>query len=61
MFRIGSRGAEVGKIQEQQAGLGFFLGPLDGAFGGGTLSAVKAFQQRTGRRRTAQASHLIRV
>ena len=48
VFRNGSRGAEVRKIQEQLAGLGFYRGPLDGDFGGGTLSAVKVFQRAKG-------------
>ena len=48
VFRSGSRGGEVRRIQEQLAGLGFYRGPLDGDFGGGTLSAVKAFQQAKG-------------
>ncbi|MCH7477731.1 MAG: peptidoglycan-binding protein [SAR324 cluster bacterium] len=48
VLRIGSRGAEVRKIQEQLAGLGFYRGPLDGDFGGGTRSAVKVFQRAKG-------------
>lgn len=48
VYRSGSRGGEVRKIQEQLAGLGFYRSPVDGDFGGGTLSAVKAFQRAKG-------------
>ncbi len=48
VLRVGSRGEEVRRIQQQLAALGFYRGPLDGDFGGGTLSAVKAFQRAKG-------------
>lgn len=47
-YRLGSRGEEVGRIQTALKQKGFYLGPLDGDFGGGTESAVKAFQAAVG-------------
>jgi hypothetical protein len=44
-FRLGSHGEEVRRIQERLAALGLYLGPIDGAFGGGTEQAVRRFQQ----------------
>ncbi len=46
LYRRGSQGPEVAKIQKRLKELGFYLGPLDGDFGGGTEIAVKAFQKR---------------
>jgi len=40
----GSKGVEVEKIQTRLKELGFYQGPIDGIFGGGTESAVKRFQ-----------------
>lgn len=45
-FRLGSSGEEVVKIQKRLKDLGLYTGALDGRFGGGTESAVKAFQTR---------------
>jgi hypothetical protein len=47
-YRLGSRGEEVKRIQSALAEKGFYLGPVDGDFGGGTESAVKAFQSASG-------------
>ena len=47
-YRRGSAGPEVRRIQERLAGLRIYRGPLDGAFGGGTESAVVAFQRANG-------------
>jgi hypothetical protein len=47
-YRLGSRGEEVARIQTALKQKGFYLGPLDGDFGGGTESAVKAFQAANG-------------
>ncbi|MEA2564671.1 MAG: hypothetical protein QOH06_6175 [Acidobacteriota bacterium] len=45
-FRLGSSGEEVVSIQKRLQELGLYTGALDGQFGGGTESAVKAFQTR---------------
>lgn len=47
-YQLGSHGAEVRQIQQQLQAQGLYLGPLDGVFGGGTQSAVKAFQGKSG-------------
>ncbi len=44
-YRCGALGPEVSRIQTRLAELGFYRGPVDGIFGGGTESAVRAFQQ----------------
>jgi len=48
VYKLGSKGEEVRKIQEKLQSLGMYLGPLDGDFGGGTEGAVKLFQEREG-------------
>ncbi len=45
LFKIGSTGKEVVKIQKKLKKLGYYHGPIDGIFGGGTYSAVKNFQR----------------
>lgn len=45
IFSLGSRGNEVKDIQRELADKGHYRGPIDGDFGGGTLSAVLAFQR----------------
>lgn len=45
LYRRGSKGPEVGRIQARLKELGYYRGALDGDFGGGTESAVKAFQK----------------
>lgn len=45
LYQRGSQGPEVAKIQTRLQELGLYAGPIDGDFGGGTESAVKAFQQ----------------
>jgi peptidoglycan hydrolase-like protein with peptidoglycan-binding domain len=45
VYKIGSMGEEVKKIQERLKALGYYRGPIDGEFGGGTEAAVKAFQK----------------
>ncbi|HVK54607.1 MAG TPA: peptidoglycan-binding domain-containing protein [Burkholderiales bacterium] len=47
-YRLGSFGDAVTRIQRRLAELGLYTGPLDGIFGGGTASAVKALQAREG-------------
>ena len=44
LYQRGSQGPEIAKVQT----LGFYAGPIDGDFGGGTESAVKAFQAANG-------------
>jgi len=47
-YQLGSHGAEVERIQKRLKTLGLYSGPIDGAFGGGTQSSVKAFQKKAG-------------
>jgi peptidoglycan hydrolase-like protein with peptidoglycan-binding domain len=47
-LRRGNRGDEVKVLQQQLKDLGFDPGPIDGIFGGGTETALKAFQRRAG-------------
>jgi peptidoglycan hydrolase-like protein with peptidoglycan-binding domain len=44
-YQRGAQGPEVVQIQTALKAAGFYLGPLDGMFGGGTESAVRQFQQ----------------
>lgn len=44
-YKTGSKGDEVKGIQERLKELGYYKGPIDGDFGGGTEAAVKAFQK----------------
>ena len=48
LYRRGSKGPEVERIQARLKKLGHYRGPLDGDFGGGTEGAVKAFQKAEG-------------
>lgn len=48
VYRLGSKGPEVERIQMRLKELGHYRGPVDGDFGGGTESAVKTFQKTTG-------------
>ena len=48
LYRRGSKGEEVVRIQTRLKELSLYLGPIDGDFGGGTESAVKSFQKSTG-------------
>jgi len=48
LYRLGSKGEEVKRIQERLKSDGFYKGPIDGDFGGGTEAAVKAFQKKRG-------------
>ncbi len=47
-LRYGSRGAKVKEIQNKLKSWGYYKGSVDGIFGSGTQSAVKAFQKRNG-------------
>jgi peptidoglycan hydrolase-like protein with peptidoglycan-binding domain len=42
---LGSHGDEVRRVEQRLSSLGLYTGAIDGAFGGGVLSAVKAFQR----------------
>src|SRR5712691_390854 len=48
VYQLHSHGPEVSQIQTALQALGLYQGPIDADFGGGTLSAVKAFQQSKG-------------
>jgi len=48
LYLLGSRGPEVLQIQERLSELQLYSGPPDGVFGGGTDSAVRAFQGSKG-------------
>lgn len=47
-LRVGSRGPEVRALQEQLAGMAYWVGPIDGGFGDLTHQAVVAFQKVNG-------------
>jgi peptidoglycan hydrolase-like protein with peptidoglycan-binding domain len=48
ILRLGNRGTEVVKLQQQLQKLGFLSGSIDGDFGATTEAAVKAAQTRYG-------------
>jgi hypothetical protein len=48
IFRVGSTGPEVSRIQQRLQELGLYRGPIDGIFGGGTESSVVAYQKSAG-------------
>jgi len=45
LYRMGSRGQEVKKIQQRLKELSYYNGIIDGVFGGNTYAAVKRFQK----------------
>jgi hypothetical protein len=45
VYQRGAKGPEVATIQTRLKELDYYRGPIDGDFGGGTESAVKAFQR----------------
>jgi peptidoglycan hydrolase-like protein with peptidoglycan-binding domain len=45
LYQRGSLGSEVSRIQDRLKTLGFYRGPVDGIFGGGTEAAVMALQR----------------
>jgi hypothetical protein len=47
-LRLGTHGSEVRQIEQRLSELNLYRGPIDGAFGGGVQSAVKAFQRSHG-------------
>jgi len=48
IYQIGSKGPEVGRIQQFLRDRGLSSGPVDGIFGGGTEGTVRAFQKAAG-------------
>lgn len=48
IYKYGSNGLEIKKIQEKLKVLGYYKGQLDGDFGKGTEEAVKLFQKGKG-------------
>ena len=48
LSKLGSRGDEVRSIQKKLKNLGYYSGSVDGIYGVGTQSAVKAFQKSCG-------------
>ena len=48
LSKYGSRGDEVKQIQTKLKRWGYYKGSVDGIYGSGTLSAVKAFQKKNG-------------
>lgn len=48
VYKNGSSGAEVKKIQQRLADLGYYNGAIDGNFGDATEDAYKAFQKAAG-------------
>lgn len=49
---VGEKGADVGQLQRLLTSLGFYHGSVDGSFGGGTATAVRAWQSALGVERT---------
>ena len=47
-LKRGSTGARVTALQQKLKNLGYYTGSVDGDYGDGTVSAVKAFQSRNG-------------
>lgn len=47
-LRVGSSGSAVKNLQQKLKNLGYYTGSVDGAFGAGTESALKAFQRANG-------------
>ncbi len=47
-LKRGSTGARVTALQQKLKNLGYYSGTVDGDYGDGTVSAVKAFQSRNG-------------
>ena len=48
LSKYGSRGEEVKQIQTKLKRWGYYKGSVDGIYGSGTFSAVKAFQRKNG-------------
>ncbi|NRF65665.1 peptidoglycan-binding protein [Aquincola sp. S2] len=48
VYKLGSSGDEVLRLQRKLAELGVYAGPVDGQFGGGTFAAVTKYQREVG-------------
>ena len=48
LYKLGSKGPEIERVQARLKQLGRYQGPVDGTFGSGTESAVRAFQRDAG-------------
>ncbi len=48
LYFRGCSGPEVKRLQIKLKNLGFYAGPIEGLFGGGTESAVRTFQRKRG-------------
>jgi peptidoglycan hydrolase-like protein with peptidoglycan-binding domain len=57
----GARGPEVALVQSRLGTLGFRPGPIDGAYGGQTYSAVLALQKHEGLERTGLVDPITRA
>ena len=57
----GAKGEEVMPLQEGLKALGYLTGAVDGDFGGGTETAVKAFQAANGLEETGVADELTQL
>ena len=47
-LRRGAKGSDVRELQDMLQGLGFYTKAIDGIYGKGTVTAVKAFQREAG-------------
>ena len=54
-LKRGSKGSEVKKLQQRLKDLGYYNSTVDGDYGSGTVSAVKAFQKKNGLSQTGTA------
>jgi N-acetylmuramoyl-L-alanine amidase len=60
MLRPGSKGRPVKRLQKRLAKLGYRPGPVDGAYGAATTSAVMAFEKHEGLGRDGVAGPQVR-
>ena len=54
--KSGDKGDSVKKVQKRLKALGYYSGSIDGDFGSGTKSAVKAFQKRNGLKESGEVN-----
>ena len=54
--KSGDTGEAVKKVQKRLKALGYYSGSIDGDYGNGTKSAVKAFQKRNGLKETGEVN-----
>lgn len=60
-IEAGARGADVALVQSRLVALGFRPGPIDGAYGAQTYSAVLALQKHEGLDRTGKVDPITRA